>query len=882
MCNCNSDKPASKAPQGLTRREALKLGGKLVIGAVGATTLGQLGVTVVNAQGEIRRIYIAPDDHTDYLWAGTEEEYRIAIPAMLDFYLDLADETAGLPSEYQSRWNTDGNFWMWLYERERTPEQFNRLMERVRSGHISMPLNTLVLLLGATPAEAVLRGMYYSGKLERRYNLRFHMAHMVENQTHPYGLTSLWAGAGAKYTWKGICGCNVPRSLADREPGREMYWAVGPDGSRLLMKWYSLMPDSTDYFSHGIGSYAEAYDPRRAIEYADSDAFKERNPYSVVGLFGKGWDDLETYTDEFVVVAQEYTDEVLKIIVSNQMDFFQDFEATHGGEIPSVAVSYGNEWEIYTASLAEVTASVKRSLEKLRAAEALATLISQHDPAFMPPYSAAAQDVWMHMGMYWEHNWGPADREDLPDATRIAFQRRVAGEIANFVDRLHADATRRFADLVTRASANPAFYVFNPLSWGRTDYVDMAYTGDEAVTIVDVSAGTVVPHQFITGADGVRYLRVLATEVPSLGYKVFEIFPGASDPMDNAATITDNFLENDFYRIVVSSRGALDSLVAKQLGEREFVGDWDGEGFNDLGAGEGVVTLENVGPVTVTLRVEADTPMKHITRITLVRDLDRIEIENILLENFDDMTDWKFSLNLDAPDVIHEEVGAVIRAKLETEGGQYTATNGRYDWLTFNHFLTVNGADGAGLTFSNWDASFFKLGKSTFDELDTTTPQISVLIGGHEAGEPGSVAFMNQDGDSEFRQRLALRAHTETNAVAAMRFALEHQNPLVAGMVSGANGVLPSSSYSFLYITEPDVLLWALKPGEDDPTHSLLARVWNVANEPRDFSILLPDTIQSGEVVSHIETPLGAAGIDQGTLADRAEPQQFKSYLLHF
>jgi alpha-mannosidase len=53
-------------------------------------------VTVVNAQGEIRRIYIAPDDHTDYLWAGTEE-YRVAIPAMLDFCLDLADQTAALP-----------------------------------------------------------------------------------------------------------------------------------------------------------------------------------------------------------------------------------------------------------------------------------------------------------------------------------------------------------------------------------------------------------------------------------------------------------------------------------------------------------------------------------------------------------------------------------------------------------------------------------------------------------------------------------------------------------------------------------------------------------------------------------------------------------------
>ena len=49
--------------------------------------------------------------------------------------------------------------------------------------------------------------MYYPGQLERRYDLRFRLAVAMENQTLPYGLGALWAGAGARYSWKGVCDC---------------------------------------------------------------------------------------------------------------------------------------------------------------------------------------------------------------------------------------------------------------------------------------------------------------------------------------------------------------------------------------------------------------------------------------------------------------------------------------------------------------------------------------------------------------------------------------------------------------------------------------------------------------------------------------------------
>ncbi len=55
-----------------------------------------------------KKIYLAPDDHTDYMWTATEEEYRKAFLEMLDYYIELNEKTASNPYHSQSKWNYDG------------------------------------------------------------------------------------------------------------------------------------------------------------------------------------------------------------------------------------------------------------------------------------------------------------------------------------------------------------------------------------------------------------------------------------------------------------------------------------------------------------------------------------------------------------------------------------------------------------------------------------------------------------------------------------------------------------------------------------------------------------------------------------------------------
>ena len=817
---------------------------------------------------ERKKYYLANDEHTDYMWTADAETYRQAFLEMIEYYMDLAESTSTEISDHQSRFNCDGSFWMWTYEKNRTQAQFERFIQKVKSGHLSVPLTALVSCYGGVPAEAVIRGMYYAGKIEREYDLRFKMAVSMENQTLPYGLGALWAGSGAEYSWKGICGCasHIPDAW-DRE--HDIYWWVGPDDSRILMKWNSLVTHSAS----DIGGYAEAMGPHDAIYLTESNQdFLNRWPYSIIGAFGHGGDYLKTTTDVFVQIAKSFTNDNRQVIVSNEIDFFEDFKSVYGEDLPSVSCSFGNEWDLYCASLAEVSATVKRALQKLRIAESMAAIITTIDPNLISINTQERDQAWMNLGLYWEHDWtadGPVGRD-----AREQWQRELTVQISAYAESLYQQVMQKFGGLVKNNSSGKRFYVFNSLGRQRTDYADILYTGANDIHVVDLETSSDTPFQIIQ-KDGQTYLRILATDIPSVGYKVYEIQNGQGEQFANTVSAGSNVLQNSYYSVTLSSSGAITNWIDKKNNNAELV--QPGMTLNSLGQGSGSITIENAGPVSATLCVESGSPLAHTTRVTLFRDVDRVDIQNEITQNFSDVTTWDFNFNLSNPVLRHEEVGAVITAKYKSEGGQYSDRNARYDWLTLNHF--ANFYDGnMSVTLSNSDAYFMKLGTSTSSYLDAGASSISVLAGGQVDG--GWFGIMGQGGDSYFLQRFALQSSNISLDKENMNFALEHQTPLVCGYVNNGTD-LPEKKYSFLEIDNSNVLLWALKPADDAADDGVITRVWNMDNTPGQFSLYFPQhSISTAEQTTHIETPIKEIVSSGQTLISSIQQQQLKTLLI--
>ncbi|MBK8809105.1 MAG: hypothetical protein IPN69_00005, partial [Acidobacteria bacterium] len=123
--------------------------------------------------------------------------------------------------------------------------------------------------------------MYCPGIIERRHNVRFPVAIAMENQTHPYGLKSLWAGAGAKYSWKGVCGCATEvTQLENRD--REICYCSGRDGGKVLMKWHSLFCPGCFLRRRKITAVIpKAYDPLASILFIKSNTKNFQTKYHI-------------------------------------------------------------------------------------------------------------------------------------------------------------------------------------------------------------------------------------------------------------------------------------------------------------------------------------------------------------------------------------------------------------------------------------------------------------------------------------------------------------------------------------------------------------------------------------------------------------------------
>lgn len=838
-----------------------------------------------------KRLYIANDDHTDFILTRDSAQYVYGFVQMLDRWMYINDSTkAAKPdsSNLHSKWNCDGSYWISFYEKindETTPE-FAKLLNQIKAGQITVPYSPLVTAYGGVPVEGVLRGMYYAGKLERRFGIDLSMATAMENQTMPLGLSSLWKGSGAKYAWHGVCNCDSemdPASFGNRE--KEIYWYKGLDTNKILMKWYKMKTPSP-FGNRELGGYAEIFSdstgslPSHTNMSIDDLAAKASitetgpYPYKIAAAFGVGHDAFITTKDELVDAARAKTiPGVQTVIVSNEVDFFEDFENTYQplNKIDTLTKTFGNEWDLNTASLSEVGARVKRAIEKLRAAEAMAAIEINFDGTFMAPVLEMRKEAWESIGLYWEHSMG-FDNGTIVE--REAFQRRLERDITAYADALFNLAKKSLSLRITKGTgSNERFYVFNPLGWMRSDYADFKFNIPAySFKVVKVSNPALdVPYQFIQ-KNGDSYLRIFADSIPSVGYRTFEIVPNeAGTTFPNVGTIVSaNTIQSDSFRITYTNSGVLTSVIDRRNGDRELVKA--GKYINDLGAGNnpsGTSFVESNGPVSITIATTSNLPKSHTTRITLYKNIGRIEIDNKITDNLDNNAlTWKYAFDITTPEVWHEEVGAIIKAKYTdnaTSPGHYSRQNSRHDWSTLNHFASVNETAGNyGVSLSNQDCSFMKIGNSTVSTLDetSTSSELSVLAGGRIS----NIGFINQGGDNEFNQRFAITTHTTYSAAAEMKKALEHQNAMVCDtVISQVNFLLPEQ-FSFVSTNNPGTVIWSVKPAEDGPAEGVITRLWNLADIDAPQTLTYGLEFNSAYRSTHIETDIETLAVSPGSM----------------
>jgi alpha-mannosidase len=446
------------------------------------------------------------------------------------------------------------------------------------------------------------------------------------------------------------------------------------------------------------------------------------------------------------------------------------------------------------------------------------------------------------------------------------------------------DATEAVSDGLNTQTKGTPIVVFNPLNIAREDIVEASISlpaGSSASVRVSGPDGKQVPAQLSDG-------KVLfVASVPSVGYAVYDVEPAEPSNETSNLRVTNNELENEYYRVQIDSDGDVASIFDKKAGKELLAAparlaisydnpaqwpawnmDWEQEQAAPKAYVSGPARIRVVenGPARVALEVTRDTAGSHFVQIVSLSAGDagkRVEFRNII--------DWNtresnlkaiFPLTVSNQMATYNwDIGTIQRPtaepnKFEVPSHQWidlTDMSGKYGATILTD--CKNGSDKPNdntirLTLLRTPGT--KGGYHDEATQDIGHHEFVYGISGHEGGW--------REGQTDWQaQRL--------NA------------PLLSFVTTKHAGDL-GQSFSLLTINNPRIRVLALKKAEQ--SDEVIVRMVELDGKPQsNVQISFPATITSAREVNGQEQPVGTATILNGKLVTSFSAYQPRTFALH-
>ena len=420
---------------------------------------------------------------------------------------------------------------------------------------------------------------------------------------------------------------------------------------------------------------------------------------------------------------------------------------------------------------------------------------------------------------------GSSIREVYIDATETHVEAQAIG------NHLLTDALRSIVQNVNTSSVTKGkpVVVFNPLSWSRTDIVNLSIpsSGKDEFAVFE-SAGKEIPSQTIQRDRYNSEILFVAESVPSIGYKTFELRKKKPSPASSSLKISSTTVENKSFKVTIDPEsGWVRSIFDKRNGrellsgygnELQILEDkpsaWDAWNIGLTGVKfpstfRRAEVIEN-GPVRVVLRLHRDYlkpgtkkdfptedfPSSFFTQDVILYDgIDRIDFRTDV-DWWEDKTMLKVAFPLTVQDTVatYEIPFGTIRR----------STQMRDSWDSAK--VEVPAQRWADVSSGGYGVSLLNNSKYGYD-IKGNTMRLSLL---RSPQWPDPTADRGQH-SIEY----ALLPHTGTwQDAQTVRRGYEFNNPLIAVVSNPHKGTLPSS-HSFITLSPANLVLSTVKKAED-------------------------------------------------------------------
>jgi len=185
--------------------------------------------------------------------------------------------------------------------------------------------------------------------------------------------------------------------------------------------------------------------------------------------------------------------------------------------------------------------------------------------AGLPYPGERLREAWIRF--LWHQFHDDLTGTSIPQAYQFSWNDELIS--ANQFAGVLISATAAVADLLDTRSSGIPIVVYNRSSERRRDLVDatVEFPGDAPATVrvVDGVTGRDVPAQ-VLDTQGTRVHILFVADVPSVGFKVFEVkATAAKQSQVSSLQVTESSLENSRYRVKLDNNGDISSVFDKQI-----------------------------------------------------------------------------------------------------------------------------------------------------------------------------------------------------------------------------------------------------------------------------------------------------------------------------
>jgi alpha-mannosidase len=538
-------------------------------------------------------VYVVPTTHTDIGYTDFQERVKVRHAENGLQELQWLRQYPGL------KWNSE-TWWQLNALLELHPEKKAEVFALMRQKRWGTSASFANMLTGLCSHEALNRYTLDARNLANEGGFDLDSLILDDVPSAVGSLPMVLANSGIKYFLEGA---NKDRAPYVGDGLKNPFYWEGADGSRVL----SYISYSPGYAAAGnlIPSVPRALEqlPAYLARFENADY-----PYDAVVINGAYSDNhqVEPWLPKVIAEWNQQWD-YPKLIPALTGEFFSHIENNFSNRVPVLKTDFGGWWEDGAASSAAETVLDRRAEERIVTAEMLHSLDTML--AGTPYPKASLDQVWHDVLLYDEHTWGAAGSIHDPDAEETIHQWKIKAGYAQDADsesrRLLASGMDGLAGLVPPAD----LVVFNPLAWSRPAVVPTTSAG----AVRDVATQKILPCQALPEGGNC----FVADDLPALGYRTYRSAV-VTDSAPDAVQISDNEMENEFYRVTLNPQtGGIQSIYDRQLG-RELV---DTNSECDLGelvyvtGGEGTYAihsdLTNLPPPKFSYHWQTGTGISH-------------------------------------------------------------------------------------------------------------------------------------------------------------------------------------------------------------------------------------------------------------------------------